>query len=807
MSKVFIEESTLTAIGDSIRAKTGKTDMIPPLQMPTEIESIKGGGDAIIKTASGACPITLEDCIEGALLDYKIYGAEGGVGDQTENLFDKHYDIGYGGTAPNVSEAPDGLSTEWYAIEDIGTDFTYALNPSRAISAIVIGYIQSNDKSTISLRRGFTNASAMTTGVDNFGNFSITNTSYTYVKFYVNNAQAVNDIRIYKGNNNNLTTPYGFYFPIKVNDIEHKILLDLNSSLIDGDYIDFENRKVVIGGVPTMMELPEIYLDDGVNVIDVNTTVKPSSVSLTYVKSVEFNTMKTVEGTLPLTVKGVGQRLENYKIYGAEGGMGNPTKNLFDISRCSGTAAKATLDDYPGIDFMYFLDNGIGFTFVADFKENTQYTFRTLMHRLADKAGKGANGQIGYTDGTQQLFSILDGSITTVTSQQGKTISSIYTTAGWNSVAYLDLSVTQFEEGTEATAFEPYGYIVPLNVNDTISNIYIGDKALNTGDYIDYENRMVVSDGTSTMMELPEIHLADGVNVIDVNTTVKPSKMSVSYVEDNYGEPYIVTKTVDFSCKNEATLHRSACEQVIKSPHITNPSGTFAYRWNQLNDNGYISTTMTQNGVTFTNVGNGKLVLSGIATARVLLPVVSSSFMKTWDTSHKYYLRKLYPGSSASTIYWNTYNKLVVSDIILGSAMNFTANYPRICIEREVDTTGIEIIPQIFDLTMMFGEGNEPTIEQFEAMLSESYYPFNEGVDIYNLPITINGITTNYKYESGMTEFDLKDKIIIPEGDSTVSLPGTLSGTYLTFVSHAGNKETIEGLINQQLEVIENGAY
>lgn len=44
MSKVFIEESTLTAIGDSIRAKTGKTDMIPPLQMPTEIENVYEAG-------------------------------------------------------------------------------------------------------------------------------------------------------------------------------------------------------------------------------------------------------------------------------------------------------------------------------------------------------------------------------------------------------------------------------------------------------------------------------------------------------------------------------------------------------------------------------------------------------------------------------------------------------------------------------------------------------------------------------------------------------------------------------------------
>ena len=43
MAKIFIEESTLSAIGNSIRAKTGKTNMIPPLNMPAEIASIQTG--------------------------------------------------------------------------------------------------------------------------------------------------------------------------------------------------------------------------------------------------------------------------------------------------------------------------------------------------------------------------------------------------------------------------------------------------------------------------------------------------------------------------------------------------------------------------------------------------------------------------------------------------------------------------------------------------------------------------------------------------------------------------------------------
>ena len=44
MSKIFIEESSLTAIGDAIRAKTGKSDLLSPAQMVTAIGSISGGG-------------------------------------------------------------------------------------------------------------------------------------------------------------------------------------------------------------------------------------------------------------------------------------------------------------------------------------------------------------------------------------------------------------------------------------------------------------------------------------------------------------------------------------------------------------------------------------------------------------------------------------------------------------------------------------------------------------------------------------------------------------------------------------------
>lgn len=43
MANVFIEESTMQAIGDAIRAKTGGTEGILPEDMPAEIESIEAG--------------------------------------------------------------------------------------------------------------------------------------------------------------------------------------------------------------------------------------------------------------------------------------------------------------------------------------------------------------------------------------------------------------------------------------------------------------------------------------------------------------------------------------------------------------------------------------------------------------------------------------------------------------------------------------------------------------------------------------------------------------------------------------------
>jgi hypothetical protein len=68
MAKVFIEETTLTAIGDAIRGKEGTSDLVPVNDMATRISAISGGG------GSGGYEIPDEAFnIVGAKTDYGNY--------------------------------------------------------------------------------------------------------------------------------------------------------------------------------------------------------------------------------------------------------------------------------------------------------------------------------------------------------------------------------------------------------------------------------------------------------------------------------------------------------------------------------------------------------------------------------------------------------------------------------------------------------------------------------------------------------------------------------------------------------------
>lgn len=86
MAKVYLEDTTLTAIGSAIRDKAGTSDLLLPSEMPTAISNIQaGGGDTEIKwnmasitPSSTAKSIDISPWITDANInDWFMYGSFG----------------------------------------------------------------------------------------------------------------------------------------------------------------------------------------------------------------------------------------------------------------------------------------------------------------------------------------------------------------------------------------------------------------------------------------------------------------------------------------------------------------------------------------------------------------------------------------------------------------------------------------------------------------------------------------------------------------------------------------------------------
>lgn len=283
MPDYIIDGAILTAIGDAIRAKTGKTDLIPLGQMPTEIASIQSGGDATMKTVEGTLPLTVGG-VGQRLEDYKIYGADGGVGNKNKNLFNPYtliegYSVNW--NDGSLVANSNGSISDYTDIEGASKITVTILTETHGGASHPL-YFYDADKNYIQI------SDKLGLLTDKPGQRSKTFTvpeGAKYCRFYIlTNYSKGNTVwaQIEVGNTFTGYVPYGYEVHVKVNDDVYTIP-SVYPQLGIEDYIDYENRKVVIGGVSTMMELPEIYLSNGANTIDVDTAVKPSKMSLSFI--------------------------------------------------------------------------------------------------------------------------------------------------------------------------------------------------------------------------------------------------------------------------------------------------------------------------------------------------------------------------------------------------------------------------------------------------------------------------------------------------------------------------------------------
>ena len=149
--------------------------------------------------------------------------------------------------------------------------------------------------------------------------------------------------------------------------------------------------------------------------------------------------------------------------------------------------------------------------------------------------------------------------------------------------------------------------------------------------------------------------------------------------------------------------------------------------WNQL-----ISqiNEKTSNGITITKIDSKSLHISGTSTAICFILI---SPAQIGNSNHKYLFHSHASDTTALSVgtgFYNDNNGNRWYEYGKGKIFTVDGN-GAIAISFRADsgvTVDFSITPQIFDLTAMFGSGNEPaSVEEFEAMFPADYYPYNAG--------------------------------------------------------------------------------
>lgn len=171
--------------------------------------------------------------------------------------------------------------------------------------------------------------------------------------------------------------------------------------------------------------------------------------------------------------------------------------------------------------------------------------------------------------------------------------------------------------------------------------------------------------------------------------------------------------------------------------------------WNQLLDYTKAPKTTTDNGITYTNNMDGTFTETGTAGdsgySYIGIPV-------NVVAKHTYLSLSTQPGSigksylASKAVGTNAYD---IGNGALASAIATGVAYLVVQYYEAGQTAADEIAkPQLYDLTQMFGAGNEPTIEQFKKLFAQKIYPYNSGEIISTRTETITAgaetITTGF---------------------------------------------------------------
>ncbi len=152
--------------------------------------------------------------------------------------------------------------------------------------------------------------------------------------------------------------------------------------------------------------------------------------------------------------------------------------------------------------------------------------------------------------------------------------------------------------------------------------------------------------------------------------------------------------------------------------------------WNQLFNQANV-TEVTINNVKWTNPNNGTIRAEGAASAESLLDITAA--VSSIDVAHKVLVKGCPYGGSASTYFIGVYgsnNTLVGIDTGAGIIVNYGTGFQiKLGIDNGLASYNPVFRPQVYDLTLMFGEGSEPSsLAEFQSYFGNSTYAYETGI-------------------------------------------------------------------------------
>lgn len=283
-----------------------------------------------------------------------------------------------------------------------------------------------------------------------------------------------------------------------------------------------------------------------------------------------------------------------------------------------------------------------------------------------------------------------------------------------------------------------------MKYNETVDSGFRGERDLRLVDY------------DTTKIYYPNESRAEQTFI---QNDIKNSQLNYLTIDNQNNYDIIGQGTVNYPSyitQTDQFLYRKTADGLDfipgKDAYVTKVKGN-TVAWNHLIESINYTSGVTQNGITIQ--GNGVYKISGTSTNGVFLGITNKGV--TFIGGHKYYFGGLRGGSENSYRLWvgSSYafppgSRLFVGEKpMIGTASNTESIQSRAFyfqVTRAGITVDTTISPTLFDLTLIYGVGNEPTTpEQFEAdYLSWFGKPLSyEEYDAGSLrPVLMNGIKT-----------------------------------------------------------------